>query len=64
VRSGPGTGYSILTVLDRGNTITLSYRNSAGNWVYGTLSNGTQGWVHAGYIQTSAGVTALPVWNS
>ena len=63
MRSGPGTSYSILTVLDRGAEVTLSYRNQAGNWVYGTLSNGTQGWIHAGYIRTPQAVTVLPLWN-
>ena len=63
MRSGPGTGHSILTVLDNGTQLTLSYRNPAGNWVYGTLADGTQGWVHAGYIRTPQVVTVLPVWS-
>lgn len=63
MRSGPGIGYGVVTVLDLGNQVTLSYRNPAGNWVYGTLGNGTQGWIHAGYIRTPQVVTVLPVWN-
>lgn len=63
MRSGPGTAYQILRVLGRGDSLTLTHRNSAANWVRVTLSNGAQGWVHAGYIQSSAPVRTLPVWN-
>ena len=63
MRSGPGVGNSILTVLGRGTELTLTYRNPAGNWVYGTLANGTQGWVHANYLRTIGEVTTLPIRN-
>jgi len=63
VRSGPGTNYNILTVADLGNRLTLTHRNTPANWVRVTLSNGTQGWVHASYIQTSAPISTLPIWN-
>lgn len=63
MRTGPGINYSIVTTLARGDGMTLTHRDAAGNWVRATLSNGTQGWVHAGYIQSVAPINSLPVAN-
>lgn len=63
-RSGPGISFTILSVLDRGDRLTLTHRNSAGNWVKGILANGTTAWVHAGYIQTTVSVNSLPIANN
>jgi hypothetical protein len=43
--------------------MTLTHRDAAGNWVRALLSNGTQGWVHAGYIQSAVPINSLPVGN-
>ena len=64
VRSGPGTNYNILTVASLGSRLTLTHRNAEANWVRATLTNGTQGWVHAAYIQSSARISTLPVWSN
>lgn len=63
VRYGPGVGYDILTILSRGQVVSLSQRNAAGNWIKVTLTNGQQGWVNGSYLSTSTGVSNLPVAN-
>lgn len=64
VRSGPGIANNVLAVVARGDRLTLTHRNAQANWVRVTLSNGTQGWVHAGYIQSSAPISTLPIWSN
>jgi uncharacterized protein YraI len=62
-RSGPGVGHQVLRVLSRGQSMTLTHRDAAATWVRVLLPGGAQGWVHAGYIQSTAAVSTLPVWN-
>jgi hypothetical protein len=61
VRSGPGTGYPILTALRRGDEVAVTGRNAAGNWLQVLLAGGKQGWVWADYVDlnTSADKIAL-----
>jgi uncharacterized protein YraI len=61
MRIGPGIAYTVITVLDLGDTMTLHGRNSAANWVKVTLPNGTVGWVHANYLRTSIRISSLPI---
>ena len=64
VRSGPGLSHNVVTKVARGDVLNLlGYRDSAGTWVMVSLSNGTQGWVHAGYVRTSVPVSSLTVWT-
>lgn len=64
VRSGPGLNNSVLTKVARGDVLTLvGYRDAAGTWVMVILGNGTQGWVHSGYVRTSVPVSGLTIWN-
>jgi uncharacterized protein YraI len=54
VRSGPGVGFSVLTVISRGTVVELAgYRNASATWVNIKLANGVQGWVNAAYLQSS-----------
>ncbi len=61
VRSGPGASYSVLTSVSYGTTFTMVGRNHDGTWVKVRMSNGTEGWVNASYLTTSAPVTSLPI---
>ena len=58
VRSGPGTGYTILGKALTGDSLTLSGRNSDGSWleVEYPAGSGKQGWVAATYV-TANGAT-------
>ena len=52
-RTGPGTGYSIITALSYGTSVTiLSTSNS--QWYYVQLSNGTKGYVYSEYISSTS----------
>lgn len=51
VRSGPGTSYSIVTVINQGQVVSLTgEKNANATWVKITLTNGVQGWVNAYYL--------------
>ncbi|HSM56068.1 MAG TPA: PA14 domain-containing protein, partial [Candidatus Sulfomarinibacteraceae bacterium] len=64
VRSGPGLNHRAIATVERGAVLNLlGYRNAAGNWIMVSLPNGTQGWVHAGYVQTSVPVSSMTVWT-
>jgi uncharacterized protein YraI len=61
MRSGPGVSYSVITVLDLGQTLTLQGRNSAGNWVRAALPSGAVGWVNGSYVKTNVQINSLPI---
>lgn len=48
MRSGAGTGYSVITTLDYG--IKLTAFSKSGDWYYVELENGTKGYVYADYV--------------
>lgn len=60
-RTGPGTAHTIITTLPHRTPVSLMARNAAGNWVYVTIPDGRQGWIHAGYIVSSYPIRTLPV---
>ena len=64
VRSGPGTSYNILTVVNNGEQLVLNYRNSAATWLRVTLPNGSQGWVYSGFVRSTTPFNSLPVWTN
>jgi uncharacterized protein YraI len=61
VRSGPGTGYGVLTSVYRGTVLTLVSRSYDAAWLKVVLPTGVQGWVSASYVSTSYPVINLPV---
>ncbi len=61
VRSGPGTGFGVVTILDAGAFVTVLSRNADSSWVQIQLAGGAQGWVNARYIALSVPIGSLPV---
>ena len=61
VRSGPGVGYSVVTVVYNSNAITLLGRNESGTWVRIRTNGGQEGWVNANFVQTSSHIGSLSV---
>lgn len=62
VRTGPGVGYGIVTVLSYGTQVKLVGRNAAASWVQiEPLASQWRGWVNAYYIATSYPIGSLPV---
>jgi uncharacterized protein YgiM (DUF1202 family) len=61
VRSGPGIGYGVVTVVRQGNVVTLIGRNSVSSWAQVRLAGGQVGWVNAALIQPNVALTSLPV---
>ncbi|KAF0106636.1 MAG: peptidase S9 family protein [Anaerolineaceae bacterium] len=64
VRSGPGTNYEALGILEVGATVSLTGKNETGAWMQIVYSGGPggRGWVTAQYVQTDA--AGLPVLNA
>ena len=64
MRTGPGTTYTVVTVLPAGTPLVLEARNADTSWVLGhTLDNAYRGWVASLYLSYPAGYAAvrLPV---
>ncbi|MCA9931358.1 MAG: SH3 domain-containing protein [Anaerolineales bacterium] len=61
VRSGPGIGYDIVTVVNQGVTVTLLGRNANSTWAKIQVSDGRQGWVNASLISPSVAISTLAV---
>ncbi len=63
VRSGPGIGYGIVTVVTQGQYVSLLARNSISSWAKVQLTNGTVGWVNASLLNSNVAINTLPVEN-
>lgn len=62
VRTGPGTTYSIIGKVVRGNVLSLTARNIDASWVRVIGPGNLVGWVNRSYIQITQGnVQSLPV---
>jgi uncharacterized protein YgiM (DUF1202 family) len=61
VRTGPGTSFAVITVVLRGQTVTLVGRNSSATWAQVRLTTGTVGWVNANYIIGNIPISTLPI---
>ena len=63
IRSGPGIGYGIVTVVTQGQYVSLLARNSISSWAKIQLTNGTVGWVNASLLNANVAINTLPVEN-
>jgi uncharacterized protein YraI len=61
VRSGPGTGYGVLTSVYGGTVLTLLSRTYDAAWLKVTLPTGALGWVSTSDVSTTYPVINLPV---
>ena len=61
VRTGPGTGFGVVTILDAGAYVGVLGRNADSSWIQIQLAGGAPGWVNARYIAVSVAVNSLPV---
>ena len=57
LRTGPGTGYSIIETYNKGTA--LSIHGVSGEWTLVTI-NGVSGYVYSSYVQESTAPTATP----
>ncbi len=63
LRSGPGTGYSILNAGLQGNQYAVGGLNPEQNWVVVGLSDGSSAWVSRDLTQMNGDCGQLPVFN-
>ena len=63
VRSGPGIGYGIVTVVGHGQYVTLLARNGISSWVKVQLTNNTVGWINSPLLNANSSINSLPVEN-
>jgi hypothetical protein len=62
IRSGPGTSFDSLGILNANDVVTLTGRNSNSTWFQVSFESGPSGtgWVNAGFVKTDH-VDALPI---
>lgn len=62
IRSGPGTNFNSLGVLNANDVVNLIGKNSSGSWLQIEFAGGPdgRGWVNAGFVWAD-GVDALPI---
>lgn len=65
VRSGPGTGFNSLGMIDPESTLTLTGKNETGTWlqIFKAGGPGERGWVSAAFVQVEGDTGLLPVFN-
>lgn len=64
VRSGPGIGYSTVTVVYQGYVVSLLGRNGNSTWAKIRTTAGQEGWVNANYISPSVNISSLPLLDA
>jgi len=63
VRSGPGTGFGLLTTLPSGALVSLVGRNTDGSWLQIQMADNRSGWVSGLYVTPNLSINALAVTN-
>jgi uncharacterized protein YgiM (DUF1202 family) len=61
VRSGPGTTYTVIAVVTRGQQVALLGRNADISWARVRVGDGTTGWLNASLIQSNVPISSLPI---
>lgn len=64
VRSGPGLGYGVVTIVYQGQTVSLLGRNSEASWVKVRTAGGQEGWVNVSLLQANVPIGSLTVMDS
>ena len=59
VRSGPSTGYDVVTTINKGTTFTVL--GKSGNWYYVELKGGTKGYASSEYIKKGSGYSTCTI---
>lgn len=63
LRSGPGTGYTVIGYGYRDQVFDIGGRNSEDNWVLIALADGSAAWVSRNTVQTEGACTTLATFN-
>ncbi|VAW43525.1 hypothetical protein MNBD_CHLOROFLEXI01-1700 [hydrothermal vent metagenome] len=61
LRSGPGIGYGIVSVVGQGQFVSLLARNSISSWAKVQLTNNSVGWINASLLNANVSLSSLPV---
>jgi uncharacterized protein YraI len=66
MRTGPGPGYDVITVLDPGTSLVLEGRNATASWILATTTDGIhRGWVSRYFLRhIEGGSRHLPVTHT
>ena len=59
LRSGPGRGFPVFNVVDRGQNVELLRRRT--DWIKVRSADGTEGWVHRGQLERTLTPAGEPV---
>lgn len=61
LRSGPGTGFDVLTIVPASQTVVFTGRNQSGTWLQALVDGGMQGWLSYTFVTVDGDINALPV---
>ena len=61
VRAGPGTSFSRLGIVRRGQRLTVLARNAEGTWLHICCVDGQRGWISAAYVKLSQPLEVIPI---
>lgn len=62
VRSGPNTGYEVVTMVEAGTVLPVIGRNEAGDWWKVELTD-QSGWVFGSFVEFSGNLDDVPITN-
>lgn len=61
LRSGPGTGFDVLSIVQANQTVVFVGRNQSSTWLQTLISGGQMGWLSYTFVNADGNVTSLPV---
>jgi hypothetical protein len=61
VRNGPGVGFRVIDMLERGQTVTVIGRTPSATWIEIERPGGGTGWVNSRYLTGGRSFSALPI---
>lgn len=61
VRTGPGTDYTVLTTVERGQEYDIVGKNAAGDWWHFCCVGGQQAWIISELVDIDGATDAVPV---
>jgi uncharacterized protein YraI len=59
MHTGPGRGYPVFHVLEKGETITLLYSKT--DWIKAVTAKGIEGWIHKRFMDDTIGLNGETV---
>lgn len=64
LRSGPGTGFEVVEILQYQTQLVFVGRNQSSTWLYARVNEGLEGWLSYTFVRVEGDVNSLPIMEN